>query len=301
MKKKLSVIILFLFVMIIPFKVFGEEPDDIMTIQIQQTEGEKSSNAYLSDITLSYGELDFHKDKKNYTVGIPFTVDSLTVTATPEDEKATVSVTGSNTLQFGKNTFTITVTAEDGSKSIYKVIAYKLHEGETIDNTYLSSLFVLGHNINFNKEKREYTIQVKDNKPLQFNITLEDPNATYKIVNNEKLIDGGKVSIVVTARDGETIGRYDIITELNDGINYTLLIGLITVGAILAMTLVLLLYFQYRKRKLKKLLNNAKKNKTNNQLAIDININTSDSNNEVVVNSDTETSKKNNDDKTEIL
>jgi len=78
----------------------------------------KSSNADLSAITLSTGTLspDFAADATAYTVSVPNSTTSITITVTKSDSNATVSGDSgvAKTLSEGANTITITVTAQDG-------------------------------------------------------------------------------------------------------------------------------------------------------------------------------------------
>ncbi len=89
-----------------------------------------SNNANLSGLTVSAGTLNpgFAADTPNYTVTVPASVDSLTVTATKSDLNAVMSASGSviapagvatgsvsSALGLGTTTlFTITVIAQDG-------------------------------------------------------------------------------------------------------------------------------------------------------------------------------------------
>ncbi|MEQ1845484.1 MAG: cadherin-like beta sandwich domain-containing protein, partial [Nitrospira sp.] len=89
-----------------------------------------SSNAALSALTVSAGTLipSFTTDTLPYTVSVPASVDSLTVTATKSDANSVMSSLGSVIAPAGVSTgsvsgplglgattlFTITVTAQDG-------------------------------------------------------------------------------------------------------------------------------------------------------------------------------------------
>lgn len=76
-----------------------------------------SNDARLSQLTVSQGTLrpDFKSDVFNYTVAVSNSVKEIKLEAVAIDEKATVVGTGTKSLQVGKNTFTIVVTAEDGT------------------------------------------------------------------------------------------------------------------------------------------------------------------------------------------
>lgn len=97
----------------------------------------KSSNANLSALSISEGDLDpvFSADTTSYTVTLGKEATSLTVNASASDAKASVSGTGEHSLQAGKNEITIAVTAEDGTVKNY-VITVNVEEAPEIFVNY---------------------------------------------------------------------------------------------------------------------------------------------------------------------
>ena len=85
----------------------------------------RSSNNALSSLTVSAGELTpaFDPAVTDYTLSLPLESDKLTVTATPSDSKATVQGDGEIALQGGANTLSVVVTAENGDKKTYTIVA----------------------------------------------------------------------------------------------------------------------------------------------------------------------------------
>ena len=75
-------------------------------------------------MTLLQGTLtpEFKKDVTEYTVQVGKDVTELQLDAVPEDEKAKVTVEGNTDLKDGENKVTITVMAEDESKTVYTLI-----------------------------------------------------------------------------------------------------------------------------------------------------------------------------------
>lgn len=76
-----------------------------------------SSNANLSSLKLSAGSLSpsFSNDVTSYTVSVPNSVTSISISAVAADAKAKVSVSGSNEVPEGDSSRVIIVTAEDGT------------------------------------------------------------------------------------------------------------------------------------------------------------------------------------------
>lgn len=63
----------------------------------------------------------FKSDVTKYTVTVGQSVTSLTCSAVPSDEKATVSISGNTSLKEGSNKVTITVKAQNGDKKVYTI------------------------------------------------------------------------------------------------------------------------------------------------------------------------------------
>ena len=82
-----------------------------------------STNNNLKSLTISTGELSpkFSKDKTEYTVSLDSTIEKITVKASPEDSKATISGAKEYSLGLGSNKIEIVVTSEKGTKKTYKI------------------------------------------------------------------------------------------------------------------------------------------------------------------------------------
>lgn len=180
-------------------------------------EDNRSKNNNLSSIKLSTGTLSpsFSSGRTTYNVSVPFEVSSINVTATAEDNKAKVSISGGSSLKAGKVTnVTIKVTAENGSVKTYIV---KVTRGkdpnaaeEKNSNNNLASLN-LGQDITlnpkFNKNTTSYEVEVPYKiKNLEIEAIAEDEAfAKVDITGADNLQVGeNEVKIVVTAEDGKT-------------------------------------------------------------------------------------------------
>lgn len=82
---------------------------------------EKSNNTNLSQITITSGSISFQPDVLEYEIQVEHEVETITVDATVEDEKATVEGTGEYPLTVGENEIKLTVTAEDGTTKEYQL------------------------------------------------------------------------------------------------------------------------------------------------------------------------------------
>lgn len=96
------------------------------TTTVQEPEVKKSSEKNLSSLSVSEGTLSpkFSAGTTTYKVDLTSETESLTISAKAKDSKAKVSGTGKKELKIGENNFTVTVTAEDGSKKTYTISVY---------------------------------------------------------------------------------------------------------------------------------------------------------------------------------
>lgn len=86
---------------------------------------QKSSNSKLGSLQIAEGTItpEFSSSVKEYSISVPNEVTKLSISAIPDTSKATVSIKGNEELQVGDNNIEIVVTAEDGSKTTYKILA----------------------------------------------------------------------------------------------------------------------------------------------------------------------------------
>ena len=85
----------------------------------------KSDDNTLKSLTIDPGTLNpaFSAGQTSYTTQVPEGVSKLTVSAVASDSKASVAVSGNSSLQDGDNTIKIVVTAENGDKKTYTILA----------------------------------------------------------------------------------------------------------------------------------------------------------------------------------
>lgn len=188
------------------------------TINVNRKDN-RSNNNYLKDITLSKGDIIFNKDILEYNTTVYFDVTKLDVVALPEDSKAKVVVTNPD-LKVGNNIITINVTSENMEKRTYKLIVKRLSEEEKMsDNNNISSLQVLGHDLNFDNETLEYDLKIKDEYALVFEISLEDSKAGYSIEGNKALEEGSIIRVISTSESGKTKEyKFNIHKDINNNL-----------------------------------------------------------------------------------
>lgn len=95
--------------------------DNMPSTPCAQPTGDGSPDNRLSTLKVGNYSLTpaFNNDTANYSVVVPNSVSSVTITATPKNSKAKVSGAGNVSLKVGSNTVKVTVTAENGSQRTF--------------------------------------------------------------------------------------------------------------------------------------------------------------------------------------
>ncbi len=188
------------------------------TLTITRTPAPKSTNNYLSSLKVDGATVkNFDKNTTSYNLGeVESSKTSIKIAATAEDGKATVAGAGTKTLKEGKNTFTVKVTAENGSVKSYTItVTRKVAPKST--NNYLSSLKVDGSQVkNFNKNTTSYNLGEVENSKTSIKITATaaDGKATVSGAGTKTLKEGKNTFVVkVTAENGSAKTYNLVITR----------------------------------------------------------------------------------------
>lgn len=213
------------------------------TLNINRDDG-RDSDSSLKNIKLSSGKLKFNKDTLEYKVTVEYNIDKMQIEATPNSEKAKVTINGNDNLRVGDNVFKINVEAENGKVTIYSINVVRKEQGEKIsNNNSIKSITIKNHSIDFKSNVYKYTIKANE-KELDLTITLDDENATYKIFGNENLKNGSEIKIKVTAENGEEKTYTLVIKKSNLG----LIIGIICIIALIGSGIGTWIFFKNKKK-----------------------------------------------------
>ncbi len=188
--------------------VVRAENGDLRTYEIVITRNSKKVQnnqikpARLKGLSISPGGIAFSKDVYEYSVSVLNNVTKLDIVAEPEDSNSTVTINGNENLQVGDNQIRITVTNNNSSTQTYIINVKRLSVDESLsNNNYLESLSILNYDINFNKNKLQYTLKIRSEKELDITTLSENQNATIRIVGNENLKNNSQIKIIVIAED----------------------------------------------------------------------------------------------------
>lgn len=196
-------------------KVQAENEETKTYTVVIKKDGAVSSNANISNITLSSGAISIEPGKTTYDVEVDSTVNEFSINVSTEDPNAKAVVDGPTTLKKGMNKYTVTVTAENGDKVVYTINVNK-SDAVLSDNTNIQSIMVGGNQVNYDEASGSYVVTVDETKTLDLTVTLEDTNATYQISGNENLINGSVIKINVIAQNG-TLKEYSLKVNFNEG------------------------------------------------------------------------------------
>lgn len=156
-------------------------------------------NNYLGSLSISGASINFNKDVLNYEV----TIDNNTavIGATPQVGSSTVSGTGTKTLNYGTNTFYVTVTSAKGTNRTYTIKVNKPDNRNA--NNSLKSLTVSNTNIHLSNAT-SYTDMVEYNvSSVTISASASDSKATVTGTGTFNLDVGtNRYNVVVTAENG---------------------------------------------------------------------------------------------------
>ncbi len=195
------------------------------------------SNNNISEIKVSTGTLDkeINDDDTYYVITVGSGTTNIDIDGVLTSEYSEVSGFGNYTLAGDHTIIQIKVTAENGEVKEYtfEVVREQATTTATEDNnssdttdtaavstavnyvvntvkyssdSLLDNLIIEGYEINFSRDKYEYTITVgSDVNSLNIKALLSDMDASYAVYGNGEFKEGeNTVRVVVTAEDGST-------------------------------------------------------------------------------------------------
>ena len=237
----------------------------------------KSSNNYLSGITVGTGKLspEFYRETFDYTVEFDDTVNlydlkEIEISATAEDDRATVEGAGTIQLNEGENNIALTVTAENGSARTYNI---KVVKPMAVDQSSLrlKTLVLNGINtdgeyqtinLDFNPDTFEYNITVPNTiTSISVNPTTENEDIIIESNGGENLNEGeNKIIIILTSPSDDTIKttytinierQAALITAEENGLNNKQL-GIVIIAVIVGVILLIVIIIAIVKHRKKK-------------------------------------------------
>lgn len=160
-----------------------------------------SPNNWLSSLTIEDYDIDFDAGKTSgYSITVPSSVSSVKISATPVNSNATISGTGTVSLNGGANTVNVIVTAQNGNKRTYTIDIERSVENEIpLTGISLSSTSASL----FTGDTKTLTVTYKpsnttDNKT----VTWSTSDKSVATVSNGKVTAIGVGTATITAKVG---------------------------------------------------------------------------------------------------
>ena len=180
---------------------------------------------------LSAGTIDFDPYSFDYNISVPNDVTNISVRATPKNKSDKVDVAGGDNLETDKlNEITISVTSDDGEiTNVYTIYVTRKEEDLAIsNNSLLSNLEIEGYKIKFDAKVTQYSVNIKEGvNQLNITATPSDDKSVITIEGNDKLKNGSKIKIRVTAEDGTYTDYFVEVKVVGKGGNIILTIFVI--------------------------------------------------------------------------
>lgn len=173
----------------------------------------KSDNSNLSSIQIAEGVIspEFSKTVKEYTVNVPYEATKLSIAATPEHSKGTVTISGNDELKVGENLIEIIVTAEDSSTDKYTIKAIRAKQELSLQTLSIYYVNENGEKVELKLEPQfsfdVYSYSVNDIlahtiQSLSVEAKANAENAKVEIVGNDELKSGtNEITIKVSVTD----------------------------------------------------------------------------------------------------
>ena len=239
-----------------------EQKEDQKEEQNEQQTADQISNKALKDLVVEDYKLvpDFNPETTKYSLTLKNDDEKLTIKATPENEKATVNITGNENFKIGNNIVRVTVTAQDGTTRMYTITVSKTNEEGNAEVLKLKQLLVSNASLDpsFDPDVTNYVITVDDPSSIKASdivATAEDSDVEVTVAentqsdNNEKVItimlenkDGTKTGVYqITVKKQQAISISSLTEKAKDNTIYYILGGIIAVLLIFIIIIIILL------------------------------------------------------------
>ena len=187
--------------------------------------------------------IPFEENIANYSISVNYETSFIDIKTLLKDKNSIIKfkskrtsenefVEGSTSgvlLDVGENFIEIIVKNKDGKTSTYRITIIRKEMGlEISDDVNLKDLRVLGYDIKFKPEKKEYKVKIKQEKSLVITAVPNSNRAEVFIRGNEELTGFSTVRIKVVAENGE-YETYSIDIK-KDAFNKVIEISAIVIG-----------------------------------------------------------------------
>lgn len=186
------------------------------TIKVTRTDERDTVNTLKSLSIKGYSITpSFKSSTKTYSLDVDSSVSKVTVEATLESSKSSfVKNYGPRTqnLNYGKNTITIKVAAENGTENSYSITVNRKDDRDKNNN--LSSLSLSEGNIKFDKNTLKYTVDLDSSiSEITISAAAESKKAQLSGTGTKKLSEGTNTFTITVTAENESVKKYVIVVN----------------------------------------------------------------------------------------
>lgn len=187
----------------------------------EETKEANSTNKALKDLVIENYALtpEFNAETTKYSITVEKDIEKLNITATPEDEKATVNIIGNEDLKVGNNIVKVTVTAQDGTIRTYTISVTKTNKESETENLKLKTLQIKNATLSpeFDPSITSYIISVDNPESISkddITAVAEDEDVQVSITENTQANATERIiTIMLEDGEGKQTGVYQITIQ----------------------------------------------------------------------------------------
>lgn len=217
--------------------------DEEYKINIKKTKGslyddENQDSIYLSKLETNKGNMTFTKQRTSYDIKVSSSVDSIKITAKPEDSSDRVRINGTLvdssddykktvSLKKGDNEIKVKVTDSKDNQRTYTLNVTRGSSSDTEqDEIYLTNLETNEGDIDFSQDDTEYELNV-DNDVDDIKITAEPEDEEYLVtVDGKEVNSGDDYKKTVSLKEGKNTIKIIVEDEVKgEKRTYTLIVN----------------------------------------------------------------------------
>ena len=166
-----------------------------------------STNNNLSTLNVSGFNLNlgFSTNQTSYNVEVNANISSVLISATPEDNSASVSGTGTHNLNYGNNYINVTVTSAANTKKTYTINVNRFDNRNNDNNLKSLSIKDCQLTPEFSTNQTNYKVEVPyEIESLNINATPNNSKSSISIIGATGLVSEQtrNIEIIVTAENG---------------------------------------------------------------------------------------------------
>jgi glucan-binding YG repeat protein len=200
---------------------------NVMKTKENDDEDNNQDAIYLSNLEVSNGKIDFLKQRTSYDLKVDSSVDTMRITAEPQETNNRVRIDGELVdsaekhrktvdLKPGKNEFKIKVTDNSDNQRTYTLNITRGKASDTQDDIYLNNLTISEGSIDYSDDETSYKVDLDDTVSKVI-IGAEPENEGYLVkINGVQVKSADSYEKKISLKKGKNTVKAEIEDELNN-------------------------------------------------------------------------------------